>query len=78
MPGMSEETRKKRFRVVGVRSDGTRAVLATGLPKHKALDAIRFGLANAITGELAPLEIAFDSIEIAEDAPAQPPDENPA
>jgi hypothetical protein len=74
---MSEESRKKRFRIVGVRSDGTRAILATGLPKHEALNPVRFLRANALSGgESLPLEIAFEKIEIEED-PAQPTRNDP-
>jgi hypothetical protein len=70
---VSEESRKKSFRIVGIRSDGTRGILATGLPKHEALNPIRFLRANALSsGEPLPLEIAFEKIEIEEEDPGQP------
>jgi hypothetical protein len=72
---MSEESRKQRFRVVGIRGDGTRGILATGLKKHEALDAIRFWKMNAI-GEPLPLQVAFERVEIEEEKSAQPLDEN--
>jgi hypothetical protein len=76
---MSEASRKKRFRVVGIRSDGTRAILATGLPTHEALDVIRFQRANELAGgEVLPLQVAFERTEIEEEEAARPPDEKPA
>jgi hypothetical protein len=57
------EPSNRTYRVIGLRADGTRAVLATGLAEKEARDAIRFIRAQSLAGASPePLAVAFETV----------------